>query len=321
VTAAAEPTRAPGLVAAATATPARALAAVGLAGAGIALQAYLNGRLSGTLGSVEVASAANNAVGFLGLMALAAASGSIGRAVALARTGVRPRAWMLTGGLLGSLLVIASTAAAPKVGVALLTVALVCGQTGGSLPVDASGISPAGRHRVTAPRVLGVALAVVAVVISALGARGDLHLGLLAFALVAGVAGAVQQAVNGRLAAATREPGVAALVNFIVGFAAMGLLALVVTWGDPVHWGGSPWEWLGGLFGAAFVLISSAAVRTLGVLRLMLVSVAGQSAGALVIDLLAPVRGETVALTTVLGLVLTVVAVFVSGRARERAER
>jgi uncharacterized membrane protein YdcZ (DUF606 family) len=60
-------------------------------------------------------------------------------------------------------------------------------------------------------------------------------------------------------------------------------------------------------------------VRTLGVLRLMLVSVAGQSAGALVIDLLAPVRGESVGVATVVGLVLTVVAVFVSGRARERA--
>jgi bacterial/archaeal transporter family-2 protein len=319
VTATTGPARAPGFLAAATGTPARALTLVGLAGGGIALQAYLNGRLSGTLGSVEVASAANNAVGFVALLALAAASGSLRRAVAVGRSGRRPRAWMLTGGMLGALLVIASTAAAPKVGVALLTVALVCGQTGGSLPVDAFGISPAGHHRLTLPRLLGAGLAVVAVVVSALGAHGDLHVGLLAFALVAGVGGALQQAVNGRLAAVTGEPGVAALVNFIVGFLAMGLLALAVTWGDTVHWGGPAWEWLGGLGGASYVLVSAAAVRTLGVLRLMLVSVAGQSAGALIIDLIAPVRGESVAVTTVIGLLLTVVAVFVSGRAREQA--
>jgi transporter family-2 protein len=226
---------------------------------------------------------------------------------------------MLTGGLFGALLVVATTAAAPKVGVALLTVAMVCGQTGGSLPVDASGLSPAGRHAVTAPRVLGVALAIVAVVVSALGARGDLHVWLLGLALLAGAGTALQQAVNGRLAQLTGEPGVAAFANFTVGFVTLGALTLIVAWGDPIHWGGSPFTWLGGLLGAFFVIASAAAVRTLGVLRLMLVVVAGQTAGALVIDLLAPVPGESVGAATVIGLALTVVAVFVSGRRAPRS--
>jgi transporter family-2 protein len=319
VTSSAQTAARPGLLATATATPARALALAGIGGVAIALQSYLNGQLSGDLRSVEVAAAVNNLVGLLALGVLVVAGGSLRRAIAAWRGGARPRAWMLLGGLLGSVLVASTTAAAPKVGVALLTVAIVSGQTGGSLPVDALGFSPAGRQPVTAPRLLGVGLAIVAVTVSALGARGDLHLALLALLVVAGVAGAIQQAVNGRLAQATGEPAVAALVNFAVGFVALLVLAVVVAWGDAVHWSAPLHDWLGGLLGAFFVFVTAAAVRTLGVLRLMLVVVAGQTAGALVIDLLAPVRGEVIGWATLAGLALTLAAVVVSGRARAAA--
>ena len=60
---------------------------------------------------------------------------------------------------------------APEVGVALLSVALVCGQTAGSLAADGVGLSPAGRQPVTTGRVAGVALTIAAVVASALGAQ------------------------------------------------------------------------------------------------------------------------------------------------------
>lgn len=310
-----------GPLAAATATPARALTLVGAGGVAIAVQAYVNGRLSGQLGSYEVAAAVNNLVGLVALVVYGVAAGSTRRALAHARSGPRPPLWLFAGGALGSLLVIVSAAAAPKVGVALLTVALVCGQTGGGLPVDASGISPAGRQPITAPRLLGVGLAIAAVVITALGSGGHPHAGLLALAVLAGVAGAIQPATNGRLAERFGgEPAAAALVNFAVGFTALALFALAVVGGRTIHWGASEApDWIGGILGAYFVLVSAAAVSTVGVLRLLLVAVAGQSAGALAIDLVAPVPGETVGVTTVVGLVLTIVAVFVSGRAREQA--
>jgi uncharacterized membrane protein YdcZ (DUF606 family) len=60
-------------------------------------------------------------------------------------------------------------------------------------------------------------------------------------------------------------------------------------------------------------------VRSLGVLRLMLVIVAGQSAGALLVDLAWPAGGESVTPGTVVGVALTLVAVAVSGRAGARA--
>jgi transporter family-2 protein len=304
----------PRALAAATLTPARALTLTGVAGAGIALQAYLNGKLSGDLGSFEVAAAVNNLVGLVALLALALAAGSLAESGHRIRAGAELRPWYFVGGALGAVLIAVTAAAAPVVGVALLTVALVCGQTTGSLTVDAAGFGPAGRHALSAMRLLGVALAIAAVAISAFGSSGDPDALLLTLAVLAGLLGGVQQAVNGRLAVAVGEPTIAALVNFAVGFLCLSTLAAVVSWDEGIHLAGPAVHWAGGLLGAFFVLVSAAAVRTLGVLRLMLVVVAGQTLGALAIDLVAPAPGQTVNAATLAGVVLTLVAVAVSRR-------
>ena len=127
------------------------------------------------------------------------------------------RLWHLLGGLGGALFIAAGAIGAPKIGVALLSVALVCGQTTGSLVADGVGLSPAGHQGVTTGRIAGVALTVAAVVASALGASAHVQLGLLAFALVAGAASAFQSG-HGHLARNTGEPLFAGTVNFAVGF-------------------------------------------------------------------------------------------------------
>jgi transporter family-2 protein len=209
--------------------------------------------------------------------------------------------------------VLVSAAAAPEIG------ALVAGSTGGSLPVDAAGIGPAGKRPITGFRLAGVALAIGATVISALGARGDLQPLLLTLAFLAGCGMALQAAANGQLARATGEPFVASLVNVTVGFLALGTVALVVvattSLGDLP---GNPFLYVGGLLGGFVVVVSAAAVQTLGVLRLGLATVAGQTAGALLIDLVAPAPGEAVTAATVIGVVLTMVAVAVSGRGQQQ---
>jgi len=269
--------------------------------------------LSRSLGSVELAAAVNNVVGLSALVALAVASGALVRGVRQLRAAERPAWWHWLGGLAGALLVAVSAAAAPRMGVALLTVALVCGQTGGSLAVDQAGLSPAGRHPATAARVVGVALAVAAVGIGALGKRGDLEAGLLTLAVLAGAAVAVQQAANGQLARLAGEPLVAATVNFVVGTSALLVLAVVVAGdGPPNGWDAPPGDWLGGLLGASVVATVAWVVRSLGVLGVTLALVAGQSAGALALDLVAPAPGEAVTAGTVIGVALTLVAVAIT---------
>jgi len=299
------------------ASPPRALAVAILAGAAISLQSYLNGRLGKDVGSPVIAAAVNNMVAFVATLAIVLAIGALPRARARLRALGRPPLWHFLGGFGGAGLVLVSAAAAPQVGVALLTVALVCGSTGGSLPVDAAGLGPAGRRPITLPRVAGVLLAVTATALSALGARGDPDALLLGLALAAGLGMSLQAAANGQLARATGEPWAASLVNVSVGFVALGVVALITLATSSLDdLPGNPLLYAGGLLGGLVVVVGATAVQTLGVLRLGLAMVAGQMAGALVVDLIAPAPGEAVTAATVAGVVLTMVAVAISGRAQ-----
>jgi bacterial/archaeal transporter family-2 protein len=299
------------------ATPARAVAMAILAGAAISLQSYVNGRLGREIGSATVAAAINNVVALVATIGIVLATGALPRAVARVRALGRPPVWHFLGGFGGAAVVLVAAFAAPEVGVALLTVALVCGSTGGSLPVDAAGIGPAGKRPITAYRLAGVLLAIGATVIGALGARGDLQPLLLSLALCTGIGMAVQAAANGQLARETGEPFVASAVNVTLGCAVLGAIALVslatVSLDMPPA---NPGLFIGGLLGGFVVVVSATAVQTLGVLRLGLATVAGQSAGALLIDLIAPAPGEAVTVGTVIGVVLTMAAVAISGRGR-----
>jgi len=299
------------------ATPARAVAVTFVAGGTISLQSYLNGRLGRQLDSATVASTINNLVAMLAALAVVLATGAIPRAIARLRALGRPPWWQFTGGLFGAALVLISTAAAPQVGVALLTVAVVCGSTTGSVAIDAAGLAPSGRLAVTGARIAGVLLAIAATVIGAIGARGALEPLLLGLALLGGAGMSMQSAANGRLGRATGEPFVASFTNSSLGLAALSIVAAItLATHDVGALPANPALYLGGLLGAFVVVVSLTAVQTLGVLRLGLATVAGQTAGALVIDLVAPAPGEVVTAGTVIGVVLTLVAVVVSGRGR-----
>jgi transporter family-2 protein len=152
------------------ATPARAVAMTFVAGCAISLQSYLNGRLGKDVGSATIAAAINNVVALIGAVSVVLATRALPRGIARARArDERLPVWYFLGGFGGAALVLVSAAAAPEVGVALLTVALVCGSTLGSLPVDAAGIAPSGRRPITGYRVAGVLIAIGATAISAVG--------------------------------------------------------------------------------------------------------------------------------------------------------
>jgi len=290
-----------------------------LVGVGVAVQAFCNGRLAKELGSIELAGLANMVTGGTLLVVLTLGIGAARRALRRVREGARPRWWMFLGGFSGALMVIVTTKAAPEVGIALMTVAIVCGQSGGSLLVDRIGLSPAGHQRISAPRVAGVALAIAAVVVGGLAARTEPRPALLAVLVFAGFCFAGQQAANARLGRTTGEPLVAATVNFAVGGAVLTVATLAVVGGGPPDgWGAPPLDWIGGLLGAAFVIVSALVVPVIGVLRLTLAAVAGQSAGALALDLAAPAPGEAVTFGTVIGVLLALAAVAVSGRSSLR---
>ena len=298
-----------------------ALAAAVASGAMVALQQRLNGELKTELGDALLTALVSFGTGLVLVVAIV-----LSRPAARAAWGrVRQVPWpQRLGGLGGAALVAVGAAATPEIGVALLTVGLVAGQTSGALAVDRAGLGPSGRHALTAPRVAGALLCLVAVGISVLGdgAREADPL-LLVLVVLAGFAISVQQALNGRVRVSTGNAGVATLVNFVVGSIALSLallLSVLVTGIDVGGWPGPDRWWLyaGGPMGAAFVAMAALTVRRLGVLRLGLAVIAGQLAGALLLDLLLPVHGATVDVPTVVGVALTLVAVAVSGRTARR---
>lgn len=296
------------------------LVAAFAAGVGFAVQIFINGRLATHLGSAEMAASVNNIVGLCMLIAVALGTGVPRRALRAARE--RPRVWQLLVGLNGAFFVVVTAEGAPQVGVALLSVALVVGQVWGALGVDRVGLAPGGRRPVTPARLIAVGLALVAVVLGALGSGGEAKLGLLALAVVAGVGIAVQQAGLGQMTRITGEPIAASTINFIVGAGALVAVALAMTGGRPEGgWSAPPEDWVGGLLGATIAVALSKLVSLFGVLPVALGVVAGQAAGGLLIDVVEPTHGRAVTVQTVLSVVLTVAAVAVAGMAGSRARR
>jgi transporter family-2 protein len=294
-------------------SPAVATALVFAVGVGFAVQAFLNGRLSTSLGSAELAGTVNNVVGLAVLLAYGTITGVPARARRALPGAGRLRWWHLVAGVNGAFFIAVGAYAAPRVGIALLVVAVVCGQSTGSLLVDWLGLSPAGRRPFTPPRVLAAGLALVAVALGAVGSTAHARPLLLVLLLVAGAGTAIQQAALGHVTRATGEPVAAAAINFAVGTAALLLVALVVTGGDaPNGWSAPPAQWTAGVIGAACAVIMARFVSRLGVLRLMLLIVAGQSVGGLVLDVVAPPAGESLTVLSFVSVGLTLVAVAIS---------
>jgi len=108
----------------------------------------------------------------------------------------------------------------------------------------------------------------------------------LALALIAGALMSVQAPTNALLGKASGSPVVAAFISFLVGSIALGVVVaatsgrLLAPELKQVPW----YAWLGGFYGAFFVAIAAFAAPRIGVGPLLTAAVAGQLAGALVLD-------------------------------------
>jgi transporter family-2 protein len=187
------------------------------------------------------------------------------------------------------------------------------------------GVGPTGPQPLTAPQVVGAVLTVGAVIVAVSDHFGSPRtLGYALLPLIAGAATAWQQAVNGRVRAASGSVPAAALVNFT-----MGTAALAITYGIDLAFRGAPngdlptapWYYLGGVVGAVFIAIFAAVVRHTGVLLLGLGIVAGQLLAALLIDIIDPTADGQPSALTFAGVALTVVAVAIAAAPNARRGR
>lgn len=271
-----------------------AVGGAALIGVMTAVQARVNGVLGVRVDDGIVAGLVSFSVGLLILLAvipcIPAARAGVRRMV----HGIRERSipfWMLLGGTCGALTVSTQGLVAGVLGVSLFTVGVVAGQTLHGLVLDRIGFGPAGVVAVTPGRLIGGALALVAVGISLGGdVLSQAPLLLLVLPFLAGAGIAWQSAANGRLAQRVQSPIAATFMSFIGGTVVLALAAgtSVLFRGAPEALPAEPWLYAGGALGFAYILLGAFLVAHTGVLLMGLGSVLGQLAASVVIDLFWP---------------------------------
>ena len=223
--------------------------------------------------------------------------------------------WYAVGGTAGAIFVLAQGLTAALLGVALFTVATVTGQTLSGLLVDRHGVGTMTPKPITAFRLVGAALAVLAV---GFAVSPQVQLGVAPWVLIlplaAGLGLGWQQAVNGQLRELTNSALAATFFNFVAGTTVLAIILLVhaLAAGLPQHLTGSPWLYVGGAVGIIFVAGYAIIVRFTGVLLLGLGAIAGQLAASLAFDLALPVAEHPITWQTVVGTIVTFVAIAIA---------
>lgn len=123
------------------------------AGALIAAQAPINGRLGEVIGRMPAA-AVNFVVGLVVLVALLAISGQVGNLTGAPTSGAPW--WAMLGGLLGAVYVATALSTVGHLGAGGVTAATIAGQLTASLVIDQLGLVGVARQPITAARLLGV---------------------------------------------------------------------------------------------------------------------------------------------------------------------
>ena len=283
-----------------------------------ATQSRVNGELGRSLADGYLAAVISFGSGLVillvALMVWAPGRRGLGAAFGSVRAGTTPW-WYLCGGAGGALFVLAQGITGAVLGVALFTVAVVCGQTISGLVIDRNGIGHTPPAAITITRLVGsgLALAAVAVAVSA-GFGGNIPAWMLLLPFAAGLTVAVQQAVNGQVRRIAGSALTATFMNFLVGTTVLLGACLIheTIVGPPERLPSNPLLYLGGIIGAVFIGAAVIVVRVTGVLLLGLGSVAGQLVMSLVLDLVVPASGQVVVASTVVGTLLTLVAVAIA---------
>jgi len=301
-----------------------------LSGLLIALQARANGELSHRLGNGLQAALVSFTSGLIIIVVIALFNPSIKEGVRTLRRAVIAKAippWTLFAGMLGASFVAVQTQIVPLIGVAIYSVAAVAGQSAISLVVDRIGLTGGGKKEITPRRVTAAFVTVFAVFISVADRLDgkDLSIAAVILGVLAGTIVGVQRAMNGQINEHSQQSFTTSLLNFAMGTTfLLVILLFAMTLGgmklSPLP-AGPWWIYTGGAIGVIYVAFTSTIVQHLGVLTFTLISVGGQLAGSLLIDLYSPTDGVQVSIYLVSGIVLTYLGVLVGGVRNSQLKR
>lgn len=270
------------------------LAVGALAGGFMSAQSRVNGELSTRLHDPPITALISFGSGMIILLVISILSRRTRAGFGLVITSIREKrlAWFfLLAGVSGAFFVFSQSLVVGVTGVAVFSIAFVCGLILGSYGLDVWGFGPAGRQPVTIIRTIGAILAIGAVAITMVGRFGEPQgLYLVILPLVFGGMVAWQQVANGLIALAAKTPLTAATINFVVGTGVLAIMAGVYSFsaGLPRQYPSEPWLYLGGLCGVFFVSMTAWVVRHVGALVTSLATTVGQLVSAIAFDLFTP---------------------------------
>ncbi|MDQ1551292.1 MAG: bacterial/archaeal transporter family-2 protein [Actinomycetota bacterium] len=289
-----------------------------LCGCAVALQSRINGQLGSDLGDGFVAALISFGSGLIVISLVLLVSRPGRRGVTTVIDAIRRREipwWHTAGGVAGGLFVLSQGLVVGLLGIALFTVAAVAGQTISGMVIDSRGIGTVAPKAITVTRIVGGTLALISVVIAVLPQISDqANVWVIIFPFGVGLLLGWQQAVNGQIKSLAGSATTATFFNFVGGtivlavFAAINLLLAGLPHGFPSN----PVLYLGGIIGVLFIAGFAAVIPIIGVLLQSLAAVSGQLLMALVLDFVAPTNTAGVAVLTIAGTVLTLIAVVIA---------
>ena len=293
-------------------------------GAGIATQSRINGELGAQLSDGYIAAVISFGSGLviLSVVMLLVRSGRVGAQRVLAAIRARDIPWFYAvGGAAGGFFVLTQGLASAALGVALFSIGIVCGQTVSGVVIDRIGLGTHDPRPLSAQRLIGAALALVAVSVAASSQfAGESNPWLFLLPFVAGLAIAWQQGVNGEIRRVSGSVLTATFGNFLVGTTVLVVAALVhgAITGWPTSFPTNPVLYIGGSIGIVFIGLGAAVVGITGVLLLTLGTISGQLTMSLVLDIVVPAKGHELQWTTVAGIALALAATVIVATARSR---
>jgi len=299
-----------------------------VAGGLLSWQSEINGGLSDRTHSWLLAALVSFSVGtaMLSVLVFARSRGRAG--LHLVATSLRARSlswWVLAGGLLSAGYVVLQAGTVSTLGVAVFSLAAICGLNVGSIAVDFWGMSHGGGVPLTPRRVIAVVISLVAALLAVFPNLSHPSSSIVYFLLVvaAGIGASIQFAMTARVGETSGDSTVAAWVLFAI--AAAFLLVLALAQGAFANGGidhlltaasSAPWLLIGGFLGATIVVINAFVVPRTGVLVFSLSLVAGQLLAAVLLDLASGSMNNVIFVVGGCALMLMATAVSVGGRGK-----
>ncbi len=294
-------------------------------GALIALQSRANGGLSHALGNALETSVISFGSGLLLLTIAVLSSRRVREGLrgirAAVRDGALPR-WQLLAGTGGATFVMVQAYAVPRVGVAILSVASIAGQSLASLVVDRVGLRAGVRHAISSRRIAAAAIACLAVYLSVADRVSGAFGALAALVVGAGCIVAVQRALNAHITDYAANSYATTFVNFAAGTSLLVVVNMfdVANLTRPPLGAGDWWMYTGGAIGVLYIALFAVVVQRIGVLMSTVTSVGGQLLGSLVLDVLYPTHGVHLGANVYLGVGVSFLGILV-GVLRPRGAR